>query len=220
MQKRKLLKLTISAVFLVLAGAGCSTLTIPQYTAKPSKQAKTMESQGLTITVDPISDAERGNTYFKVNPANSHVDIIYLQAVNNSTNATWLLSEVNMHLAVPGQGDLNAQDQDVKGHYGTANGLAGAAAPLLLFPGPDLLALPLIFSSAKSGSDASIVQKNFVDKEWLNQTLSPGQRAQGFIYFNVKEHSPPTGTALRMDCFDVRNQQTNTFTFPLTYETK
>jgi len=147
MQKRELLKLTISALFLVLAGAGCGTLTIPQYTAGPSTQAKTVESQGLKITVDPILDAERGNTYFKVDPANSRVDIIYLQAENASTNSTWLLNEANMHLVVTGQADLNAQDQDVKGHYGTANGLAGRICLhcRLYFPVQSLVRMPQSF---------------------------------------------------------------------------
>jgi hypothetical protein len=223
-KKRKLPKLIMSAALLAFAGAGCGTMkTIPQYTAGPSKQAKTVESQGLMITVDPVLDGERADTYFKVNPANKGVGIIYLQAENKSTDATWLLNEENIHLVVSGHADdMNGQDQDVKGDYGKANGLSAAALPFLLFPGVDLIVgVPLMLSGSKARSDASFVQKNFVDKEWHNQTLPSGQRAQGFIYFNLEKHSPWARSAtLRMDCFDVRNQQTNTITLPLTYETK
>jgi hypothetical protein len=201
---------------------GCGTLKIPPYTPGPSEQAKTMESQGLTITVDPVLDAKRAETYFKVNPVSKGVGIIYLQAENTSTNAIWLLSEENMSLAVSGRdGEMIANDQNVKGDYGTADGLTIAAIPFLPFPGIDLIAIPFLIAGANAASSASVIQKNFVDNEWHNQTLSPGQRAQGFIYFNLEKHSKWAGSGtLRMDCFDVRNQRTNTLTFPLAYETK
>ena len=100
-KERKLPKLIMSAALLAFAGAGCGTMKpLPQYTAGPSKQAKTVESQGLAITVDPVLDTVRADTYFKVNPANKGVGIIYLQAENKSTDATWLLNEENIHLAV------------------------------------------------------------------------------------------------------------------------
>ncbi|MGA3265939.1 MAG: hypothetical protein ABSE16_03855 [Verrucomicrobiota bacterium] len=224
MQKiRNLLKLMMGAALIVVTGTGCGTLTISQYTAGPSKQAKTTEAQGLKVTVDPVCDRERADAYFKVNPTGKGVAIIYLQAANQSPDATWLLSEANMFLAVPGQaGELNANDQGVKGDYGVSTGLEAAATPFMLFPGPDLfVGVPLLLSGSKAARDASVVQKNFVDKEWHNQTLSPGQQAQGFIYFNWKEQSPSASAAtLRMDCIDVRSQQTNTLTFPLNYETK
>ncbi len=66
-KKRNLLKLMAGAALLVLGVTGCGTLTIPQYTAGASQQARTVESQGLTVTVDPVCDRERADTYFKVN---------------------------------------------------------------------------------------------------------------------------------------------------------
>jgi len=219
-KKRKLLKLIISAAFLVLAGTGCGTLTIPQYTTGPSKQARTVESQGLTITAEPILDKERADTYFKVNPTYRGIGIIYLQAENKSADATWLLAEENMSLHVAATNcDMNAHNQKVKGDYSGAQASFAAAIVMEIVFIP--LAVPGIFMTMKAASDASVIEKNFVDKEWHNQTLSPGQSAQGFIYFNLDKQPKWANSAiLRIDCPNITNQQTNTFTIPLTYETK
>jgi hypothetical protein len=217
-KKRILLTFSISVAFLALAGTGCSTVTIPLYTAGLSKEAKTVESQGLTIAVDPVLDSERADTYFKVNPAGKGIGIIYLQAENKSVNATWLLDEKNMHLTIAGQaGDMNAEDQYVKGDYGKAYAYTAGA---VICSGA-LLGAVFIVAANQATENASIIQKNFVDKEWHNQTLAPGQQVAGFIYFNLGKNSRWAGSStLRIDCINLRNYQTNTITFPLTYETK
>jgi hypothetical protein len=215
---------SLAALLAAGVGAGCGSMkTIPPYTAGPSQHAKAVESRGLKIVADPVSDRERANTYFEVNSVKRGVAIIFLQAENQSTDATWLLNEQNIHLTLSGHaGDMNAEDQEVEGDYRKGDALTVAAAPFLLFPGIDLfVGVPLMLSGSKANSDASVVQKNFVDNEWHNQTLSPGQRSQGFIYFNVDKNLEWASSAtLQLDCLDVRSQQTNTLTIPLTYETK
>jgi hypothetical protein len=70
-------------------------------------------------------------------------------------------------------------------------------------------------------SDATIMEKNMVDKEWRNQTLAPGQSAEGFLYFDVgKKTNWVSAADLRLDCLNTRNQQTSTLLVPLAYETK
>ncbi len=210
----------MSAVSLALAGTGCGTMTIPPYTAGPSKQAKTVESQGLTITAESIQDKERADTYFKVSPVYRGIGIIYLQAENKSTNATWLLNEENIHLIFTAKaGDLNAHDQKVKGDYSGAQASFATtiAMELIFIP----LAVPGVFMTMKAASDASVIEKNFVDKEWHNQTLSPGQSAQGFVYYNLdKQPKWADSASLKIDCLNITSQQTNTFNIPMAYEKK
>ena len=60
-----------------------------------------------------------------------------------------------------------------------------------------------------------------VDKEWRNQTLAPGQSAEGFLYFNVpKKTNWVASTALQINALNTRNQQTTTLLIPLTHEIK
>jgi hypothetical protein len=89
-----------------------------------------------------------------------------------------------MSLAVSGRdGEMIANDQNVKGDYGTADGLTIAAIPFLPFPGIDLIAIPFLIAGANAASSASVIQKNFVDNEWHNQTLSPGAAGAGVHLF-------------------------------------
>jgi hypothetical protein len=223
-KKRRLLKLIISAAFLVLAGTGCSTTTIPQYKGETSKQARTVEVQGLAIVVDPIVDKERADTYFKVDPPGRKIAIIYLQAENKSTNCTWLLTEESIHLVWGAkQQTTNACDfTNIKdGDYAAANSLAYSSLPFAFVPVTAPIAIALISASSHSLIDATIMQRNFVEKEWLNQTLSPGQKAQGFVYFNL-EGQPDWAKSgsLRIDCLDTRSQQTSTLNIPFSNENK
>ena len=42
-------------------------------------------------------------------------------------------------------------------------------------------------------SDATVIQHNLGDKEFYTRTLGPGQRAQGFVYFQHSKDTPPAG---------------------------
>jgi hypothetical protein len=166
------------------------------------------------MTADPFMDKERAEKYFKFDPVGRGVAIIELRAENTNTNANWLLTEENMVLT-DGSGTalMNAHDQGVKSDFAAANsvGMAGAV----------LISLPMMFAGGKLTSDAMIVQKNFVDNEWHNQTLSPGQSAQGFIYFNLGWKTNRLDTmCLKINCINTYEQSTNIITLPLAYETK
>jgi hypothetical protein len=198
----------------MMMGAGCGTMSIPPYAGGPAKYAQTRESQGLQVTADPFLDKERADTYFQIDPANRGVAIIFLRAENHSTNATWLLNEENMRLLdAAGNASMNAHDRGVKGDYGAANAVGWAGAAIGSFP--------MLFASGKLTSDAMVREKNFVDKEWHNQTLSPGQSAQGFIYFSSGTKTNWSNTkALRIDSLDTCSQQTNIIILPIAYEKK
>ena len=212
--KRTHLISILTAPVLAWAIVGCGTMTIPQYSGGPTTGSPVRESQGLAVTAEPWTDRERLETYFKTDPRDLSTAVICLRAENRSTDAAWLVSEENIHLVdASGGSGADARNQNVKGDYGAANavGLTGAA----------IVSLPMIFASAKLTSDAMVRQKNFVDREWRNQTLSPGQCAEGFVYFNVGKNTNWAGaTSLRLDCLNTRNQQTTTLIVPLVYENK
>lgn len=191
--------------------SGCGTLTIPKYSGGPSAQAPSRESEGLRITADTFSDRQRAETYFHTDPQGDRTIIVDLRAENRSTNATWLLTEESMYL-VDAAGIVrgNAHDQQLE--------QSKAASEAVGYAGAVAISLPMMFASNKLNSDAMVKEKNFVDQEWRNQTLSPGQSASGFIYFRLgKATNTLAGASLRFDCLNTRNQQTNSITIPLAY---
>jgi hypothetical protein len=216
--------LGIGIVLLALAGTGCKSLTIPKYTGEVSKQARMAEVQGLAIVVDPIVEKERADTYFKVDPIKREIAILYLQAENKSTNCTWLLTEENIHLVWGGakQQETNACDftNVKKSDYATANTLNYCSIPFIITLNYEI-SVPLLLGSMHALSDATIVEQNFVDKEWCNQTLSPGQKAQGFVYFNLNGQPDwAKSGSLRIDSLDTRSRQTSTINIPFSHETR
>lgn len=212
--KRTPLISALSTLALAWVAVGCGTMKIPQYSGGPAPGSRTRESQGLVITAEPWTDHARLETYFKTDPRDLSTALICLRAENRSTDAAWLVSEENIHLVdSTGSGGADARNQEVKGDYGAANAVGWTGA-ILVSPA-------MIFAAGKLTSDAMVRQKNFVDREWRNQTLSPGQSAEGFIYFNVGKTTNWAGaTSLRFDSLNTRTQQTNTLILPLAHENK
>ena len=195
---------------LVLPLVACSAIKIPPYSGEISPGARKVEKQGLHLTADPIVDEARSKTYFRTELADRKIAAIYLKAENHSTDATWLLRLQSMTLTdEKGSPGPNAYGKALRSDYGAANaaGMAGAA----------LISLPMIFVSGKLTADAMAKEKNFIDKEGRNQSLSPGKAADGFIYFQLEPNEPwPTGRWLSLECLNLRNQQAVQVQVPLT----
>ncbi len=187
------------ASLLAMAAVGCGTMKIPAYQGQASALTRSGESQGLKVTLDPIVDKERGEKYFKVEPQKSGFAIIHLRAENKAADAAWLLSLENMRLVHSAQGGgATAANQEYKSDMSAANALSVTA---LVLTSPLLMGV-----SGKMLSNRMIVEKNFVDKEWRNQTLSPGQRAEGFVYFRLGQQTNWIGNRLlRIDTLDTRS---------------
>ena len=56
-----------------------------------------------------------------------------------------------------------------------------------------MAAAPLLFAGLKMASNATVIQHNLADKEFYSRTLGPGEKAQGFVYFQFPKESPPSG---------------------------
>lgn len=94
----------------------------------------------MRVTADNFSDRERAEAYFRTNPHDDRVVIVYLCAENQGSDATWLFTQDAMWLTDdPGTTRLNAHDQRIEGDYaaGDAVGIAGAA----------MISLPMMFAT-------------------------------------------------------------------------
>jgi hypothetical protein len=203
----------LTAVFVT----GCGTMKIPPYTGGPTSAAVSRENKGLVITADPWSDRKKVDTYFKADVQKRGLALIYLRAENKSTNANWLVNERSFHLVDAAGVGGDVRKNKIEGEYGGAEavGWTGASIAAVTVVG----GLVMVAVSSKLLSDASVMEKNIVDKEWRNQTLAPGQSAEGFLYFDVGKKTNWVSTAaLRLDCLNTRNQQTSTLIVPLAHE--
>lgn len=208
---------TVCATMSVLLPA-CTTVRLsePQQAA-PSAHAATTDQSGLVLTADPWLDRARTEEYFGIDAAAVGLVIVRLKATNQSSPDTFLLHKDNFRLALAGA-DLETSDS-VK-HRSKTGDAANLTGALLLVTGPAiLLSLPLMFGGAKMASNASRVQHNFVERELGNQTLSPGQVAEGFIYFKLPDNQKPgSGFRFVVNLLNTRTQETLRFEFPLPNE--
>ena len=212
MKPRQLIP-SLTALALAILATGCGTMKIPPYTGGASAAALTRDSQGLAIAAEPWTDRKQVNTYFKADTEDRGLGIIYVRAENKSTDANWLLTEESVRLVNTVWAGGNVRDQRIEGEYGGASAVG--------YTGAVLVSPIMIGIAGKLLSDATIMERNMVDKEWRNQTLAPGQSAEGFLYFNVpKKTNWVASTALQINALNTRNQQTTTLLIPLTHEIK
>jgi hypothetical protein len=212
MKPRQLIP-SLTALALAVIATGCGTMKIPPYTGGFSNTALSLDSQGIVITAEPWTDSKKINKFFELDAQNRGLGIIYVRAENKSTDANWLLTEENCRLVNTAWAGGDVQKQRIEGEYGGASAVGWTGAVLV---SPVMIGI-----AGKLLSDATIMERNMVDKEWRNQTLAPGHSAEGFFYFSVpKKTNWVAGTALQVNTLNTRNQQTSTLLIPLNHETK
>lgn len=206
--KTRLCLLLISAILL----AGCEATKIPAYTAPANAGSSVLTAQngGLALSVDPFLDAGRCNTYFKVNAPKQGLVIVHLRVENRSSSSTFLVRKSDFRLSMAGDGERSAADASVdhSSSAGDALALTGAA----------LGSLPLLFIGGQLAADAEAVRQNFVTKEFLDTSLSPGRTAEGFIYYQLPKAHPKQGIVMIAAKIPATLGGTpSEFTFPVNY---
>jgi len=173
---------------------GCGTIKLPEYHASAGS----------------FFDGARTREYFGIDAASSGIAILYLQVENQNPEITFLLLKENMRFFLGTTADANqTQRQDVSWDS-HGDSLMGAGYALVI-TGPLLASIPLILAGAKMFSDSTAIQHSFTSRELGNRTLSPGQKAQGFVYFQIEKGQPLKEGTLTITLVDTANQKPNKF---------
>jgi hypothetical protein len=102
---------------------------------------------------------------------------------------------------------------------GTENAMNAAAAVfgagLILAPAASLVAGPLLLAGAKSMSNAEVIRHNLSDKALYSHTVGPGQRAHGFVYFELPESVKLETRQVIVELHETASDQPLTFVFRL-----
>jgi hypothetical protein len=156
--------------------AGCGTTTITDYKpAAPAASEKTAQQSGVEVAVDPFVDNGRTETYFDLDALANGIAILHVRVLNQSAGQTFLVEKENFKLITDGTGTgLSGNGQKIEqpklgGEILTGMGGVTALAGLAML------------------SRATEIQRNLIAKELPDQTLSPGQSMEGFIYFTPVE---------------------------------
>jgi len=197
-------------VSIFLTGCATPNATVQYTPPVVINPAYTQETNGLRIIVDPVFDPARSKTCFNADALSMGILPIHVFAENNNPNASFLIQKQNLKFT-PNSGsqtNISASGTDVHSDAGSAIGTAGVV----------LISAPLIFAGGISVNNASVVQHNFVQAEFRDQTLSPGQSTSGFVYFQILQKRLPAMAILKLTATDLRSRQNTRIEIPITNE--
>jgi len=129
-----------------------------------------IEQAGLVVGVHAITDKAEADQVFNANLLNKGILPILLVAENRNASDSFIITKEKVYV-VDEQTLANAKSQRKDVTSGQV-----AAGTVMTLVGP-------LFVGLKMLSDATVIQHNLADKEFYSRTLAPGQKAQGFIYF-------------------------------------
>jgi hypothetical protein len=175
---------TLAVAALSLLASGCGTRPVPVLeTHAPSVYEQHLEKDGLMLGLHPMIDKVELNKTFDMNLLDKGVLPILIVAENRSTSSSFIIAKTNLYVVDQSTGTTNSSHQKevASRSPGTALGIAGGVIEIAAsVPGAILMAI-----GSKMISDASVAQFGFADKEFYSNTLDPGEKASGFVYFQL-----------------------------------
>lgn len=177
--------------------AGCATP--PAYPSRTATACRSHETkEGLTVGIQPLFDKQELDQYFGTDLVSRGLLPVLVVAENDSGDASYLLSLTNCSLS---QGKGYGSEEDLSSrNYAliVPGGLIGAALVL----------------------DAQSKRVGMAVKELRDQTVSPGQTEQGFVYFSLPEQKPSRGSQVlvKVRVPRIGSHQTLEFELPFVWE--
>src|ERR1041385_4813935 len=154
-------------IYLTLVGGGFLFLngcaTVDYHLGATSSYSRTIQKDGLEITIDPLVDRERSKHYFGINAASQGIAIFFVHVANRSQNRTFIVEKKGFRLGLPAalEGRFLG-NSDVKRDANREEAAAWASMAVSL--GAFLAGGVMINASME-------IQRNFVAKEMPDQTL-------------------------------------------------
>lgn len=189
--KTTLLSIAASTVLLFLA-PGCATMRVtPLTTGAADSYTQHDAKDGVVVGIHPMTAKGEIKETFKMDLLDKGLLPILVVAENKSASASFIIAKEKIAVLSGATGATNtSQRKEVtSGSAGTALGITGA----VLVGAGSVAAAPMLFVGLKMASDADVIQHNLADKEFYSRTLGPGEKAQGFVYFQFPKDSPPSG---------------------------
>ena len=211
-----------SAMALLFLAAGCTTAKIADYQpAASSVSERTTQQSGVEIALDPFVERSRAEKYFDMDAIAKGVAILHVRITNRTLDKTFLVQKKGIHL-VPNRAGAAAVEADEMEPQNTDHKAMNITTTTLYAIGtvsPATLVLGVGFglAGAANTSHSSEIQRNLADKELPDQTLSPGQSMEGFIYFSPVQKGEDWSrtTFARIDLTNTMTQQATELTIPL-----
>ena len=176
-------KLLCFLLLQVLFITGCST-SFKAYDKQASSTGSLLKNAaGLEIMVDPVLEADRQKAYFGYSLEKNLILPVFIRVKNTSGGQSFLLQRAGMALNLPGANGGPAQTTGSVAKDTTGGQVLGIVGVVSTIASP--VAAPLmVVGPLMEGRDHQMTQ-NLVDKQYYDNTVSPGATAEGFVYFQL-----------------------------------
>jgi len=202
----------VCAILLVvgLVLTGCGTVRIEDYRRRAmDEQRYRGRNNHLEIAATPILDEVDLSKYFGANLLDAGILPIFIRVKNVDPSNSYIFGKEDFSVYEGSNQSGATSDAKVDSN---ANAPAAAATallvPALFFTPAAGLLLGAMLAAGKMISDASVVEHNMTDKQFLTTTLAPGQEGSGFLYFKLPQKtSKPATWNIRVNARNPNNSE-------------
>jgi hypothetical protein len=156
------------------------------------------------MAVRPLLDDEETRRYFGESLLSEGIVAVYVLSANQSASSSFRVPKTGMSLVAGVPKILSSEDKLQ----------SSAAADAMVISGAVLLSPLVAGIGVKLLSDASVINHSIRAQEFLTKTLSPGQTAGGFIYFQLPDKvTLPERWAIRVEASETAVPDKRIFIF-------
>ena len=195
--------------------AGCTTMELPDYEAPTIDEYPQRDMKnGLAAAIRTMTDEEESKTYFGTDLFAADVLVVFVIIENRTDGSSFVVSKEDFHL-----GTREAIEGKVSEMSGIGSESGGQTVAMV---GAVLISPVLLFAGAKMISDATVIKHNVEVDAFQTQTLSPGERGEGFVYFQLPEDTAswPDQWILSIEAMDLKTKEVTSFVFEISLERK
>ena len=196
--------LSVVLLALLITICGCGTPSPSVKTIIPTGSimltGTRQEKDGFAIAVVPVTNKEETIKYFGLDALKAGILILRMEATNQNPNTTLLLHKDNIKLLLGSDGEKRrdlAQGATVSSESIEAMAITGV-----------LISPALLMVAAHQAANQSVVRHSLAANELPNQTLSIGQKAQGFLYYQLPKGKQFNGGTLEVSVTSTESHQT------------
>jgi len=199
---------TIVLFAVLVAACNSQTIKVESIKEQSINNYKHLKSiNGLSVALQPITRKDDVIKYFGINLIENGVYPIYV-TIENQTNSSFQLQLENMAF----DGKKNISGGDAVQTMPSAEERAASAAAGYIFIGAASLTALFKHEPAKLIN----IRHNLRKISYRNQTISPGKKGSGFIYFTTpKQSSSSTYADVSLEVFNINEKSNVHFNFTI-----
>lgn len=161
---------------------------------------------GLAVAVHPAVVEAEQDTYFGTSLLSDGILPVLVTVENRTATSSFILLTDRVFFVKAG---VSAESGAADAHVGRPT-----AAHAWAFTGAALGAVVPLLVGAAMVSKSNAVRHNFLSKEFRSDTVSPGQTARGFLYFQIPEEEDTAGSwKMHLEVFEPVLRQVKNFDF-------